>query len=431
MNNNIVVFGAQWGDEGKGRFVDYLAAQADAVVRFQGGNNAGHTVAVDGKYFKLRLIPSGILYKNVLNVLANGVVFDVKGFFEEVDNLKKDGIPCENLVVSDRAHVVLPYHFELDGLSESKRSSDDKIGTSKKGIGPTYMDKSERSGIRVCDFVNEEVFPALLKKNIDTKNELIQKVYGGQPFDYDAILKEYSALAKRLKPFVRDTVTLLNAYVKDGKKLLFEGAQGALLDIDFGTYPFVTSSHPSSIGVPMGTGLAPKTIDSVVGVVKAYTSRVGAGPFVTELFDDVGDFIREKGGEYGTVTGRPRRIGWLDLVVVKHSALISGMEQIALTRMDTLAGVKKLKVCVAYELDGKTIDHYPADLTVLEKCKPIYKEFDGWDDDISKVRNYKDLPDAAKKYIETIEEITGAKVSMIGVGPNRDEAILVRNPYEA
>ncbi len=431
MNNNIVVFGAQWGDEGKGRFVDYLAAQADAVVRFQGGNNAGHTVAVDGKYFKLRLIPSGILYKNVLNVLANGVVFDVKGFFEEVDNLKKDGIPCENLVVSDRAHVVLPYHFELDGLSESKRSSDDKIGTTKKGIGPTYMDKSERSGIRVCDFVNEEVFPALLKKNIDTKNELIQKVYGGQPFDYDAILKEYSALAKRLKPFVRDTVTLLNAYVKDGKKLLFEGAQGALLDIDFGTYPFVTSSHPSSIGVPMGTGLAPKTIDSVVGVVKAYTSRVGAGPFVTELFDDVGDFIREKGGEYGTVTGRPRRIGWLDLVVVKHSALISGMEQIALTRMDTLAGVKKLKVCVAYELDGKTIDHYPADLTVLEKCKPIYKEFDGWDDDISKVRNYKDLPDAAKKYIETIEEITGAKVSMIGVGPNRDEAILVRNPYEA
>ncbi len=431
MNNNIVVFGAQWGDEGKGRFVDYLAAQADAVVRFQGGNNAGHTVAVDGKYFKLRLIPSGILYKNVLNVLANGVVFDVKGFFEEVDNLKKDGIPCENLVVSDRAHVVLPYHFELDGLSESKRSSDDKIGTTKKGIGPTYMDKSERSGIRVCDFVNEEVFPALLKKNIDAKNELIQKVYGGQPFDYDAILKEYSALAKRLKPFVRDTVTLLNAYVKDGKKLLFEGAQGALLDIDFGTYPFVTSSHPSSIGVPMGTGLAPKTIDSVVGVVKAYTSRVGAGPFVTELFDDVGDFIREKGGEYGTVTGRPRRIGWLDLVVVKHSALISGMEQIALTRMDTLAGVKKLKVCVAYELDGKTIDHYPADLTVLEKCKPIYKEFDGWDDDISKVRNYKDLPDAAKKYIETIEEITGAKVSMIGVGPNRDEAILVRNPYEA
>jgi len=431
MNNNIVVFGAQWGDEGKGRFVDYLAAQADAVVRFQGGNNAGHTVAVDGKYFKLRFIPSGILYKNVLNVLANGVVFDVKGFFEEVDNLKKDGIPCENLVVSDRAHVVLPYHFELDGLSESKRSSDDKIGTTKKGIGPTYMDKSERSGIRVCDFVNEEVFPALLKKNIDAKNELIQKVYGGQPFDYDAILKEYSALAKRLKPFVRDTVTLLNAYVKDGKKLLFEGAQGALLDIDFGTYPFVTSSHPSSIGVPMGTGLAPKTIDSVVGVVKAYTSRVGAGPFVTELFDDVGDFIREKGGEYGTVTGRPRRIGWLDLVVVKHSALISGMEQIALTRMDTLAGVKKLKVCVAYELNGKTIDHYPADLTVLEKCKPIYKEFDGWDDDISKVRNYKDLPDAAKKYIETIEEITGAKVSMIGVGPNRDEAILVRNPYEA
>lgn len=430
MNNNIVVFGAQWGDEGKGRFVDFLAARADAVVRFQGGNNAGHTVAVDGKYFKLRLIPSGILYPDVTNVLANGVVFDVKGFFDEVDNLKKDGVPCDNLVVSDRAHVVLPYHFELDGLSEAKRTSGEKIGTTKKGIGPTYMDKMERSGIRVCDFVNKDVFPSLLKRNVDAKNQLIQKVYGGEPFDYQKILEEYSALADRLRPYVKDTVKLLNDMVAAGKKLLFEGAQGALLDIDFGTYPFVTSSHPSSVGVPIGTGIAPNKIDSVVGVVKSYTSRVGAGPFVTELFDETGDFIREKGGEYGTVTGRPRRIGWLDLVVVKHSALISGMDKIALTRMDTLAGVEKIKVCVAYELDGEIIDHYPADLTVLERCKPVYKEFDGWTDDISKVREYKDLPESAKKYIETIEEITGAKISMIGVGPNRDEAVLVKNPYD-
>ena len=430
MNNNIVVFGAQWGDEGKGRFVDFLAARADAVVRFQGGNNAGHTVAVDGKYFKLRLIPSGILYPDVTNVLANGVVFDVKGFFDEVDNLKKDGVPCDNLVVSDRAHVVLPYHFELDGLSESKRTSGEKIGTTKKGIGPTYMDKMERSGIRVCDFVNKDVFPSLLKRNVDAKNQLIQKVYGGEPFDYQKILEEYSALADRLRPYVKDTVKLLNDMVAAGKKLLFEGAQGALLDIDFGTYPFVTSSHPSSVGVPIGTGIAPNKIDSVVGVVKSYTSRVGAGPFVTELFDETGDFIREKGGEYGTVTGRPRRIGWLDLVVVKHSALISGMDKIALTRMDTLAGVDKIKVCVAYELDGEIIDHYPADLTVLERCKPVYKEFDGWTYDISKVREYKDLPESAKKYIETIEEITGAKISMIGVGPNRDEAVLVKNPYD-
>ena len=430
MNNNIVVFGAQWGDEGKGRFVDFLAEGADAVVRFQGGNNAGHTVAVDGKYFKLRLIPSGILYPDVTNVLANGVVFDVKGFFDEVDNLKKDGVPCDNLVVSDRAHVVLPYHFELDGLSEAKRTSGEKIGTTKKGIGPTYMDKMERSGIRVCDFVNKDVFPSLLKRNVDAKNQLIQKVYGGEPFDYQKILEEYSALADRLRPYVKDTVKLLNDMVAAGKKLLFEGAQGALLDIDFGTYPFVTSSHPSSVGVPIGTGIAPNKIDSVVGVVKSYTSRVGAGPFVTELFDETGDFIREKGGEYGTVTGRPRRIGWLDLVVVKHSALISGMDKIALTRMDTLAGVDKIKVCVAYELDGEIIDHYPADLTVLERCKPVYKEFDGWTDDISKVREYKDLPESAKKYIETIEEITGAKISMIGVGPNRDEAVLVKNPYD-
>ena len=410
--------------------MDFLAARADAVVRFQGGNNAGHTVAVDGKYFKLRLIPSGILYPDVTNVLANGVVFDVKGFFDEVDNLKKDGVPCDNLVVSDRAHVVLPYHFELDGLSEAKRTSGEKIGTTKKGIGPTYMDKMERSGIRVCDFVNKDVFPSLLKRNVDAKNQLIQKVYGGEPFDYQKILEEYSALADRLRPYVKDTVKLLNDMVAAGKKLLFEGAQGALLDIDFGTYPFVTSSHPSSVGVPIGTGIAPNKIDSVVGVVKSYTSRVGAGPFVTELFDETGDFIREKGGEYGTVTGRPRRIGWLDLVVVKHSALISGMDKIALTRMDTLAGVDKIKVCVAYELDGEIIDHYPADLTMLERCKPVYKEFDGWTDDISKVREYKDLPESAKKYIETIEEITGAKISMIGVGPNRDEAVLVKNPYD-
>lgn len=424
------ICGINWGDEGKGRMVDLLSEKFDIVCRYQGGNNAGHTVAVDGKYFKLRLIPSGILYPDVTNVLANGVVFDVKGFFDEVDNLKKDGVPCDNLVVSDRAHVVLPYHFELDGLSEAKRTSGEKIGTTKKGIGPTYMDKMERSGIRVCDFVNKDVFPSLLKRNVDAKNQLIQKVYGGEPFDYQKILEEYSALADRLRPYVKDTVKLLNDMVAAGKKLLFEGAQGALLDIDFGTYPFVTSSHPSSVGVPIGTGIAPNKIDSVVGVVKSYTSRVGAGPFVTELFDETGDFIREKGGEYGTVTGRPRRIGWLDLVVVKHSALISGMDKIALTRMDTLAGVDKIKVCVAYELDGEIIDHYPADLTVLERCKPVYKEFDGWTDDISKVREYKDLPESAKKYIETIEEITGAKISMIGVGPNRDEAVLVKNPYD-
>lgn len=429
MMNNLVVFGSQWGDEGKGRFVDYLAAQADAVVRFQGGNNAGHTVVVDNKYFKLRLIPSGILYPNVLNVLANGVVIDVKGFFKEVDALKKDGIPCENLVVSDRAHIVLPYHFALDVLSEASRAADDKIGTTKNGIGPAYMDKAERSGIRVCDFVNPEVFPRLLKKNVEAKNAVITKVYGGEPLDYQQILDEYTPLAKRLAPYVRDTVALLNDMTNRGKKMLFEGAQGALLDVQFGTYPFVTSSQPSSIGVPSGTGLPPKAVHGVLGVVKAYTSRVGAGPFVTELFDDVGNFIREKGGEYGTVTGRPRRIGWLDLVIVKHSAMLSGMDQIALTRMDTIAGVKKLKICVAYELDGKRIDHYPADLTVLEKCKPVYEEFDGWGEEISKARTFDELPDAAKKYVRAIERVTGAKVSMIGVGPNREEAVLVTNPY--
>ena len=420
--SNVVVFGAQWGDEGKGRFVDYLAKQADAVVRFQGGNNAGHTVGVDGKVYKLHLIPSGILYPEKLNVVGNGVVIDVEGALQEIEGLQAQGVACQNLVFSDRAHVVMPYHKVLDELSEQYKGKGE-IGTTKKGIGPCYVDKMERIGIRLGDLIDETVFPELLRKNLEFKNIIIEKVYGGKPLEYAPMLEKYTQLAKKIAPYVQDTVVLLNRLQKEGKKLLFEGAQGALLDIDFGTYPFVTSSHPISSGVPAGTGLSPQSVGKVVGVVKAYTSRVGAGPFTTELFDETGDTIRNKGWEFGTTTGRPRRIGWLDLVLVKHSALVSGLQYIALTRMDTLAGHKTVKICTGYDYHGTILDYYPANLQILAECKPVYEEMEGWSEDISKARSYAELPAAAKRYIERIEEVTGAKVAMIGVGANRDEAI--------
>lgn len=422
--SNVVVFGAQWGDEGKGRFVDYLAEHADAVVRYQGGNNAGHTVGVDGKIYKLRLIPSGILYKDKLNVIANGVVVDVEGALNEIKKLRSEGVDCGNLRISDRAHVVMPYHKVLDELSEKyKAGSGAQLGTTKNGIGPAYVDKSERTGIRLTDLLDNETFPELLKKNLEFKNLIITKVYGAEPLDYAEMLKKYTALAEEIRPYVCDTVLLLNDMAKQGKSLLFEGAQGSLLDVDFGTYPYVTASHPTAVGIPAGTGLPLKTVDKVIGVVKAYTSRVGAGPFATELFDETGDALRVKGGEFGTVTGRPRRIGWLDLVLVNHSARISGMDYIAVTRMDTLAGFDKVKVCTGYKLDGKIIDYYPASLKELSRCEPVFEEFEGWSDSISECRTYEELPPSAKKYLEKIESVTGVKIAMIGVGADRSASI--------
>ena len=326
----VAVVGSQWGDEGKGKVIDFLATQADVVIRAQGGNNAGHTIVVDGKKFALRLIPSGILNPNTINVIGNGIVFDPKGFFEELEMLQENGIDTKNIRISDRCHIIFPYHKELDGLSEEARG-DNKIGTTKRGIGPCYMDKTERSGIRMCDLMDEEVFAKKLKIQIDAKNKIVQGVYDkAEPmFDYDEIYKEFMEYAKKLRPFVADTTVIVYDAIKAGKKVLFEGAQGALLDLDLGTYPFVTSSHPLSGGFAVGSGIGPNMIKEVVGIVKSYTTRVGEGPFVTEQLNEIGDLIRERGHEFGTVTGRSRRCGWFDAVVVKYSARINGLTSIA------------------------------------------------------------------------------------------------------
>jgi adenylosuccinate synthase len=422
----FIVLGAQWGDEGKGKMTDYLAEGADVVVRFQGGNNAGHTVEVGDKQYKLHLIPSGILYGDKLNVIGNGVVLDPKGFFEEIDYLTNLGVRVtpENLIVSDRAQVILPYHKILDVLKEKARGKND-IGTTGKGIGPCYTDKIERSGIRVCDFVKPEVFREKLAANIAAKNEYITKVLGGDAINFEEVYEEYSKLAEGLKPFVQDTSVKIYDEIKGDKKVLFEGAQGMLLDIDHGTYPYVTSSNTTAGGVCTGAGIGPTMINSAIGIAKAYTTRVGKGPFPTELEDEVGEWIREKGHEYGTTTGRSRRCGWLDLVIVKTSVRVCGLTSLGVTKIDTLAGLDKLKVCIGYKFEDKVIDYFPASLEDLAVCEPVYEEFDGWDDSVADARSYEELPENAKKYLKRIEEFTGTKISIISVGPRRDQTMVV------
>ncbi|WP_039657878.1 adenylosuccinate synthase [Clostridium tyrobutyricum] len=420
----FIVLGAQWGDEGKGKMTDYLAKEADVVVRFQGGNNAGHTVEVDDKQYKLHLIPSGILYKNKLNVIGNGVVLDPKALFEEINYLKENGVnvTADNLIISDRAHLIMPYHKVLDGIKEKSRGKND-IGTTGKGIGPCYTDKMERSGIRVCDLMHREVFYNNLKNNLKIKNEIISKVYGGEKLNFDSIYKEYTVYAEKLAPFVRDISVEVYDCVKSNKNVLFEGAQGTLLDIDYGTYPFVTSSSTIAGGVCIGAGIGPTMINGAVGIAKAYTTRVGKGPFPTELNDETGKWIREQGHEYGVTTGRARRCGWIDLVILKTSSRISGLTSFAVTKIDTLGGLDEIKACVGYKLDGKVIDYVPASLEDLAKCEPVYEEFDGWDENIKDARDYNSFPENAKKYIRRIEEFTGTKVSIVSVGPERDQTI--------
>ncbi|SEG01618.1 Adenylosuccinate synthetase [Caloramator fervidus] len=423
---SLVVIGAQWGDEGKGKITDFLAENADVVVRYQGGNNAGHTVIANNKKYKLHLIPSGILYDDKLCIIGNGVVVDPKALLDEIEYLKGEGIRVDNkkLLISDRAHVIMPYHKIIDALSEKKRGSKD-IGTTGKGIGPCYTDKHERVGIRICDLLNKEVFAEKLKMNLEVKNKLIKEIYEDEELNFDEIYNLYMGYAEKLKDFVTDTSVVIYEKIKEGKKVLFEGAQGTLLDIDYGTYPYVTSSHPVSGGVCIGAGIGPTMIDRVVGVCKAYTTRVGKGPFPTELFDEIGDFIRNKGFEYGTTTGRARRCGWLDLVILKYAARISGLTSLAITKIDTLAGLDKVKVCVGYEIEGKVIDNFPASLEDLAKCKPIYKEFDGWDDSVQRAKSFDELPENAKKYLRFIEEYTGVRISIISVGPERENTIVV------
>ena len=414
MPANIVV-GTQWGDEGKGKIIDIIASRADVVVRSQGGNNAGHTVVNDGQTYKLHLIPSGILYKNTLCLIGAGVVLDPKDLLSEIDSLSPRGVSFDNLKIDPRAHVVMPWHITLDGLSEKFRGNSD-IGTTKRGIGPCYMDKYERCGIRVYDLVHPEVFAEKVRMTGKLKNKIITEVYGGEPHDIEAIIKEYTEYGKRLAKYVDDVSVIVYEAAKANKTIMFEGAQATLLDIDFGTYPYVTSSHPLSAGVCVGTGVGPMIISNIIGVAKAYTTRVGKGPFPTELDDET--------GEFGTTTGRPRRTGWFDAVIVRHSVRVNGLSSLAINKLDTLGGIGDLKVCVAYKKpDGTVIENFPAALEELADCVPVYETLKGFDDDISSCRSFDELPEACKKYIERLEELCDCHISMVGVGPDREQII--------
>ena len=424
----VAIVGSQWGDEGKGKVIDYLARQADVVVRGQGGNNAGHTLVVGDKKYALHLIPSGILNPETINIIGNGVVFDPKGFLGEIKKLKDDGIDTKNIKISDRAHIIFPYHKEIDALSESARG-ENKIGTTKKGIGPCYMDKTERSGIRICDLMDKDIFASKLKQQVDSKNQIIEKIYGGQGFKFEDIYEEYMDYADKIRMYVDDTSVIVYDSIKSGKKVLFEGAQGTLLDLDLGTYPYVTSSHPTSGGFSIGAGIGPNMIKDVVGIVKAYTTRVGEGPFVTELFDETGDKIRTQGNEFGTTTGRPRRCGWFDSVIVRYASRVNGLTSISLMLLDVLTGFDKIKICTSYKLGDKIIKEYPASLEDLGKCEPIYEELDGWNEDICNVESYDDLPQNAKNYIKRIEELVEVSVDMISVGPKRTQTIIRKNVF--
>lgn len=421
--STVVIVGAQWGDEGKGKVIDYLSGQADVVVRGQGGNNAGHTVVVGTEKYALHLIPSGILNPHTQNVIGNGVVFDPEGFLTELDGLSARGIVTENIRISDRAHVVFPYHREIDALAEAARG-EHQIGTTKKGIGPCYMDKVERSGIRVCEFVDPKQFEPMFRRQIRDKNALIEKIYGGTPMDEEAMVTRYMAYAERIRPFVADTSVQVYTALRNGKKVLLEGAQGTLLDLDYGTYPYVTSSHPTAGGFTIGSGIGPGEIGEVVGITKAYTTRVGKGPFVTELEDEVGDRIRIAGHEFGTTTGRPRRCGWLDTVVVSYSARVNGMSCIALMLLDVLTGFDAVKICTGYAYKGEVLYDFPASLSVLEQCEPVYETLPGWTEDLSQYTQYEALPENARRYVERIEELVGIPVKIVSVGPGRSQTIV-------
>ena len=425
---SVIIVGTQWGDEGKGKIVDYLANKAQYVVRSQGGSNAGHTVVVDNVKYKLRLLPSGILHKDKVCIIGNGVVIEPKVFLSEIDGLIEKKVNMSNLKISNRAHVLMPYHKILDELQEEDLG-ENKLGTTKNGIGPCYMDKASRLGIRIVDLMNKEVFAKKLKFNVELKNKLLKKLYNHDGINYEELLKEYLEYAERLRPYVADTTTILNKAIKEKKNILFEGAQATMLDLDHGTYPFVTSSYPAAGGACTGSGVGPRKIDNVIGVVKAYSTRVGEGPFPSELFDDVGQFIRDKGGEYGTVTGRARRCGWLDACVIKYASYINGLDSIAITRLDILDELEKLKICVAYKYNGEILEDYPADLDILSKVEPVYEEFDGWKTSTANIREYDKLPENAKKYLKRLSEVIDTEISIVSVGAGRDETIIIKDIF--
>ncbi|SHJ99692.1 Adenylosuccinate synthetase [Propionispora hippei DSM 15287] len=423
-----VVIGTQWGDEGKGKIVDYLAERADVVVRYQGGNNAGHTVVVGDQEFKLHLLPSGILYNGKTCVIGNGVVVDPKVMLEEIKSMQAKGIDTSSLKLSNRAHLIMPYHRLLDEVEETSRG-DFKIGTTKRGIGPCYMDKNARSGIRVCDLLEPEEFKEKLARNLEAKNHLLKAVYNTDGFDFAEVLKEYQEYAEQLRPYVADTSAILHESIKGGQKVLFEGAQATLLDLDHGTYPYVTSSHPIAGGACIGAGVGPSKINKVVGVVKAYTTRVGEGPFPTELHDATGDLIREEGHEYGTTTGRPRRCGWLDACIIRYAGYVSGIDYMAITRLDILDKLPMVKICVAYKYDGKIINEFPASLNVLSRVEPVYEELPGWQQPTSHIRSYEDLPLNARRYVERLSEVSGIAIGLVSVGPGREQTMILADMF--
>lgn len=416
--STVVLIGTQWGDEGKGKVTDFLAEKADVVVRYQGGTNAGHTLNVAGEVFKLHLIPSGILYPGKTCVIGNGVVLDPAALVKEMVGLQERNIDLTQLRISDRAHLVMPYHRLLDELDEKQRG-DGKIGTTLRGIGPAYMDKVNRVGIRVADLLDEVELREKLSAILEVKNMLLAKVYGEEPFSVDRIVEEFRQYAEILRPHVTDSSVLLDALILQNKKVLFEGAQGTMLDLDHGTYPYVTSSSPTAGGACSGTGVGPLRIKHVVGVAKSYTTRVGDGPFPSEITGETADRIREIGREYGTTTGRPRRIGWLDMVVLRHASRINGLSFLALTLLDVLAGLETVKICTGYRLRGKLISHVPASLKALEACEPVFEELPGWQEDLSGIERFEDFPETAKAYVRRIAQLLGVPVALVSVGPGR------------
>jgi adenylosuccinate synthase len=425
----VVVIGAQWGDEGKGKIVDLLAAHAQIVARYQGGNNAGHTIVNDLGEFRLHLIPSGILRPGVTCVIGNGVVVDPAVLLGELQALHERGVDTSSLAVSDRAHVILPYHVALDRLEEQARGQR-PIGTTCRGIGPAYVDKVGRSGIRVADLLDEGTLRDKLAFNVAQKNLILERIYGAPPFDLARLLDDCLAWGAALRPYVRDTIPLIHGALAEGQNILLEGAQATLLDSDFGTYPYVTSSSPTAGGACIGSGVPPRAISDIVGVFKAYSTRVGAGPLPTELHDAVGERIRAVGKEYGTTTGRPRRCGWFDAVVGRYATRLNGFTSAALMRLDVLDSLPQLRICVAYECDGEVVDDVPATLGRYERCQPIYEDLPGWETPTSHARRLSDLPTAARRYVERIERALDCPVDIVSVGPAREQTIVQRHPFQ-
>ena len=422
--STTVVLGAQWGDEGKGKVTDFFASSADFVVRFQGGNNAGHTIVVGDEKLALSLTPSGVLYPDCVPVIGSGCVIDLGFLKEELQMLNDKNVNTEKLAISPNAHVVMPYHKLLDELIEESLG-ENKIGTTKKGIGPCYADKIQRRGIRVQDLLNQDLFEKKVKANVEETNLTLTKIYNQPPLVAEEIINEFNDYKDIVSNHVVDTSLLIDNAIKDQKSILFEGAQGTLLDIDHGTYPFVTSSNTSSGNAAIGSGVGPKNIDRIVGVTKAYISRVGSGPFVTEQKNEIGDYLIEKGAEFGVVTGRRRRCGWLDLVSLKYSVRVNSLTELFITKLDVLSGLEELQLCIGYNTENKVITDYPYEITTLDSAEPVYETFGGWSDDISSIKNYEDLPENAKTYLKAIEDFIEVPITFISVGPERTENIII------